>query len=108
MGTVRVMTMTETASPKKARNGNGDSSPALVDQFVLSTAGVASQSLTNARSVVEGVLATTDAIVLGLFDIADELAQARLLNDLAVRAVSIGRQAWSSANATAREALDRV
>src|SRR5262245_11870047 len=100
------MTLTETASPKQGRHGNGDSSPALVDQFVLSTAGVASQSLTNARSVAEGLLGTADTIVLGLLDIADELAQARLLNDLAGRAVSIGRQAWNSVNATAREAFD--
>jgi hypothetical protein len=104
------MTVTETASAKKAppRNGNGDSSPALVDQFVLSTAGVASQSFTNFRRVVDGALATTDAIVLGVFDVAEDLAQSRLVNDIATRTVSIARQGWNTATATTREALELV
>lgn len=104
------MTMTESASPKKAtsRNGNGDSAPALVDQFVLSTAGVASQSLTNARSVAEGLLGTADTVVLGVLDMADDLVQTRALNDLATKAIAVGRQAWNMVSATTRDALERV
>jgi hypothetical protein len=102
------MTMTETASTKKATTRNGDSSPALVDQFVLSTAGVASQSLTNARGVAEGLLGATDTVVLGLLDVADELAQVRVLNDLTTRMIGVGRQAWNAVSATSREALERL
>ena len=84
------------------------SSVGLVDQFVLSTAGVASQSLTNARAVLDGMLGAADAVVLGLLDVAEDLAQTRILNDLALKSVNIGRQAWTITNATTREALDRI
>jgi hypothetical protein len=104
------MTVTETASAKKAppRNGNGDSSPALVDQFVLSTAGVASQSFTNFRRVIDGAVATADTIVLGLFDVAEDLARSQLVNEVAAKTVSIARQGWNTATATTREALELV
>lgn len=104
------MTMTESSSPKKAtpRNGSGDAGPALVDQFVLSTAGVASQSLTSARGMAEGLLGTTDTIVLGLFDVADDVVQMRVFNDLATKAIAVSRQAWNMMSATTRDALERV
>ena len=101
------MTMTE-SSPEATRNGRGrstDETPALTDQIVLSGAGVASQTLTTALRVADGAVTAVDTLVLGAFDIAEQLAASSLVAELAAKGVDVSRQAWSAAVATTREAL---
>lgn len=101
------MTITET-SPRIARNGGsgqkGDAT-ALSDQIVLSGAGLASQGIRTALQLVDGALSAADILVLGTFDIAEQVAASSLVADLSVKGIKVARESWSTAMETYRQAI---
>jgi hypothetical protein len=101
------MTVTE-ASPQTTRNGRtspSDETPALSEQVVLSSAGLASQGINTFRQVADGVVSAVDVLVLGSLDIAEQVAASSLLADLGTKSIGVARQSWSTAVDTYRETI---
>ena len=101
------MTMTEDRPATKPKTAtNGDSAPqTLADQVVLSGAAFATQGFNNGRRLVVGLLDAVDISVLGLLDGADHLVRSNIAADLATRAVTVTRNAWTSAINGVKESL---
>ena len=101
------MTLTDTTSPstRNGRKRQSDETPALTDQIVLSGAGLASQGITAALRVVDGAVTAMDTLVLGSFDIAEQVAGSSLVADLAGKSISVARQSWLNTIETYRETL---
>jgi hypothetical protein len=104
------MTVTET-NPRTAHNGRKsptDDGPALVDQIVLSTAGTAVQGIGSTLRVLDGLVSAVDSLVLGAFDVAEQLAGSNLVADLATKGIAAARQSWSMTVETSRQSLARL
>jgi hypothetical protein len=99
------MTVTETSPIRNGRVSTDGASPAFADQIVLSGAGLASQGISNARRVLDGVVGAVDTMVLGSLDIAEQVAQSSLLSDLSTKGIEVARASWSTAVGTYREAI---
>jgi hypothetical protein len=100
------MTLTET-SPT-ARNGRkrpSDETPALTDQIVMSGAGLTSQGITTALRLADGAVTTVDTLVLGTFDLAEQVVGSTLVSDLVSKSIGVARQSWQATVETYRETM---
>jgi hypothetical protein len=74
----------------------------------MSTAGVASQSLSAVRSLTSDAIATFDRAVQGSFDLAAYVVKSDFLTDLADKSISTMRDTWSTGVSAAQRLLIEV
>ncbi len=72
---------------------------------MLSSAAFATQGLNNTRRMLGGLLEAVDEIVLGVLDGSDYLVRSNITTELATRAVTVIRSAWTSAINAAKDSL---
>jgi hypothetical protein len=102
------MTITEPRpTTTRERHMNGDT-PTLTDQVVLSGAGLTSQGLASGRQVIAGMLDVVDTLVTGMFDGAEDLVRSTIATELAIKGITVTRDAWTTGIGTARTALTEI
>jgi hypothetical protein len=89
-------TETEARNARNGRRGPSDETPTLVDQIVLSSAGTTSQGIATALQAMDGVVGAVDALVIGAFDLAEEVAG---------RGIAAARLSWTTTVETTRKSL---
>lgn len=80
----------------------------LTDQFVLSTAALATEGIDVARTAVTGAVQAVDAIVMASLDTAESFVKSSPIEPVAAPPLGGARQVWSTSASTLNEVLAQV
>jgi hypothetical protein len=95
-----------------AGNGrhNDDDSAALVEQVVLSSAGLVTRTIDATRVNTDSLVDVLDEIVLGTFDVLDEWTKmsGQLAEQFATKPIEVARRAYTVGSANLRQFVAAV